>query len=110
MKTKKTKVEQKNAKALDYTILLEPVITEKAAQIGGDSNGGVVFKVAKESTKTEIRNAVERIFNVEVETVRTINYLGKPKKSGRSVGRRASWKKAYIKLKPGFAIELIEGV
>jgi large subunit ribosomal protein L23 len=110
MKAKKAKEEVKKARGLDYTVLLEPMITEKAAMIGGADHTGVVFKVARKASKDQIREAVENIYSVQVESIRTANYLGKPKRSGRSAGRRAAYKKAFIRLKPGFAIELIEGV
>lgn len=110
MKAKKAKVEVKKARGVDFSILLEPMITEKSALIGGEDHTGVVFKVARKASKDQIREAIENVYSVKVDTVRTANYLGKPKRSGRSSGRRSAYKKAFIRLKPGFAIELIEGV
>ena len=110
MKAKKAKVEEKKARGVDFTVLIAPVITEKAAMVGGEGHGGVIFKVAPKASKDEIKEAIQNIYNVEVASVRTINCLGKPKRSGRSSGRRSSYKKAYVRLKPGFTIELIEGV
>ena len=101
--------ESKIARVADYQVLLVPVITEKTAALGG-AGQTVAFKVADAATKEEIRSAVERIFSVEVDSVRTINYLGKPKKSARSRGRRAAFKKAYVSLKEGQRIDIVEGL
>ena len=98
------------ARLSDYRRILGPVITEKATNVGKKDAFGLVIKVKQDSTKTDIRQAIENIFNVKVEDVRTCNYLGKPKKMGRSSGRRAGYKKAYISLKDGYTIDLYEGV
>lgn len=106
----KKKQEKDLAKLSDYRRILGPVITEKATNVGKKGAFGLVIKVQQDSTKNEIRESIENIFNVKVEDVRTCNYLGKPKRSGRSVGRRSSYKKAYISLKEGYSIDLYEGV
>lgn len=67
----------------------------------------VAFKVHPEATKTQIKEAVEEFFNVKVESVRTMNYVGKEKRFGRTVGRRNDWKKAIVTLKDGEKLEFI---
>jgi large subunit ribosomal protein L23 len=100
---------KKTARVRDYAVLVAPVVTEKSALVGGEG-GGVVFKVKPDANKTEIREAVERVFNVEVKSVRTSNLLGKLKRTTGSVGRRASVKKAYVTLKQGHTIDIVEGL
>jgi large subunit ribosomal protein L23 len=97
------------ARISDYGILLQPVITEKSSLAGGDK-GRYVFRVDPRSTKTDIRRAVEGIFNVKVDSVNTAAFIGKVKRTARSVGRRAGYKKAYVTLKEGFTIDIVEGV
>ena len=75
-------------------IILAPVITEKSA--GEIADGKYTFKVAVSATKTDVRNAVEKLFNVKVVSVNTTNYDGKLKRQGRFVGRTASYKKASV--------------
>jgi len=93
-----------------WEILKSPVVTEKSVILKEDSteeNNGrktgqvLTFRVDKKATKTEIKGAVEEIFNVKVSSVRTVQYDGKIKKRGRQEGRRASWKKAYVTLRKG---------
>jgi len=86
------------------TVLTAPVISEKSSVIA-ESNQ-YVFRVLKGATKLEIKNAVEAMFDVKVDTVRVLNVKGKVKRFGRSFGKRSDWKKAYIKLQSGYAIEL----
>jgi len=61
----------------------------------------LTFRVDRKATKTDIKGAIEEIFNVKVSTVRTVQYEGKMKKRGRQEGRRPNWKKAYVTLKKG---------
>ena len=85
-----------------YDILRLPHITEKAAIQKDELDGRmVVFKVRPEATKQQVKAAVQGIFDVRVESVRTANFRGKVKRMGRYRGRRADWKKAYVTLKPG---------
>lgn len=93
-----------------WDILKSPVVTEKAVNLKGASTdeqserktGQVLtFRVDRKAGKTEIKKAVEEIFNVKVAAVRTVNYEGKMKRRGRQEGRTASWKKAYVTLKKG---------
>jgi large subunit ribosomal protein L23 len=93
----------------DFGVLIRPVVTEKSSLVGG-GGGGIVFKVRKGSSKTEIKEAVERIFKVEVASVRTVNTRGKLKRTTRNVGKRADQKKAYISLKEGHTIDIVEGL
>lgn len=96
-----------------YQMLQSPIITEKTSMMGsvGASTGArVAFRVPKTSTKTEIKSAVEAVFGVKVEKVRTLNVLGKVKRTSRSMGRQASFKKAYVTLKDGQTINLVEGL
>lgn len=92
-----------------YNLIIAPLITEKSSLQGGDRRR-IIFKVSRKATKPEIREAVEKIFGVQVQTVRTCNVMGKVKRTQRSVGRRPGYKKAYITLKAGHAIDIVEGV
>ncbi len=97
------------AQVNDYAILLSPVISEKSAMIG-NSGQVVAFRIDPRATKTEIRAAVERVFSVKVDGVRTCSYQGKLKRSARGTGRRAGYKKAYVTLREGSKIDLVEGL
>ena len=81
-------------------VLLLPVITEKST-FAKDAQRTVTFKVLRDANKVEIKDAVEAIFKVKVESVRTANFHGKKRRQGRYVGRRPDWKKAYVTLKEG---------
>ena len=80
-----------------HDILLKPVLTEKSYDYLPSKT--YTFIVDKHANKTEIRQAVEAVFGVKVDSVHTVNKLGKMKRQGRTQGRRASTKKAYVKLK-----------
>lgn len=88
-------------------IILEPVVTEKTTYCR-EANNEVVFVVARNANKIEIRKAVEEIFGVTVLGVRTMKVLGKVKRLGRHEGRRSSWKKAIVTLRKGDSIEFFE--
>ncbi len=90
-------------------ILKRPLITEKATLLKETANA-VCFAVDPGANKKQIREAVEKIFKVKVEEVRTMRMPGKTKRRGRTVGRRPGWKKAVVWLKPGDKIEFFEGV
>jgi large subunit ribosomal protein L23 len=81
-------------------VLKLPVITEKSTFIK-DTQRTVTFKVLRDANKIEIKNAVETIFKVKVESVRTANFQGKKRRQGRYTGKRPDWKKAYVTLKKG---------
>lgn len=84
-----------------YQVIVGPVMTEKSSVIN-ESEGKVVFKVARDANKIEIKQAVEKLFDVKVGNVRTVNVQGKKRRMGaKSVGRTTDWKKAYITLTEG---------
>ena len=89
-------------------VLLAPQISEKATYVA-DKNEQVVFRVAPDATKPEIKAAVELLFKVQVETVQVANVKGKVKRFKGSVGRRKGWKKAFVSLKPGQEINFVDG-
>ena len=96
-----------NVNRLDlYGVLLAPVMSEKAS-VQGDENRRYVFKVRTNATKRQIKQATEQMFGVKVQSVNVLNVSGKNKRFGRTIGKRSDWKKAYIKLHVGHAIELI---
>jgi large subunit ribosomal protein L23 len=81
-------------------VLVEPIVSEKATSVA-EKHNQVLFKVLRDATKPEIKAAVELMFKVEVDAVRTINQRGKEKRFGKSIGRRDHIKKAYVSLKAG---------
>jgi len=83
-----------------YQIIRRPIITEKGLGIK-ELQRTLVFEVAAKATKTEVREAVQSIFKVKVDAVRTANFPGKERRRGRFVGYRPDWKKAYVRLKEG---------
>jgi large subunit ribosomal protein L23 len=92
-----------------YDVIVRPVITEKATE-QLDRNQVYTFAVAREANKFEIADAVEKLFNVKVEDVRTVQVRGKQRRVGRNIGRRPGWKKAFVTLREGDTIEIFEGV
>ncbi len=92
-----------------YQVLLGPHVSEKSTIISEDSNQ-VVFRVARNARKGEIRAAVENLFEVNVRDVRVCNVKGKPKGFGRMNGRRPDWKKAYVALEEGEELDFIGGI
>ncbi len=89
-------------------VLLAPQISEKATYVA-DKYEQVVFRVASDATKPEIKAAVELLFKVQVESVQVANVKGKVKRFRGAVGRRKGWKKAFVALKPGQEINFVEG-
>jgi large subunit ribosomal protein L23 len=85
-------------------VLLAPHVSEKAT-LSAETNNTVVLKVVKDANKEEIKAAVEKLFEVEVDSVRTLNVKGKTKRHGQSFGKRKDWKKAYVVLKEGQEID-----
>ena len=83
-----------------YQILRKPIITEKGLGVK-ETEGTLVFQVAARATKTEIKEAVQSIFKVKVNSVRTANFVGKERRRGKFTGYRPDWKKAYVRLKAG---------
>ena len=92
-----------------YDVIASPLITEKGTLVNEMGNQ-IVLRVRPEANKNEIRLAVEKLFKVRVERVRTINYLGKKRRVGRTMGRRPAWKKAYVTLAEGDRIDFFEAV
>ena len=89
-------------------VILAPVVSEKSTFVA-DKNEQVIFRVASDATKPEIKAAVELLFKVEVESVQVSNVRGKEKRFGRFIRRRNNWKKAYVCLKPGQEINFSAG-
>jgi large subunit ribosomal protein L23 len=104
------------------SIIKRPLLTEKSARLRETGGGAashaegaeyaqqVVFEVARDANKIEVKSAVEKLFKVSVTQVRTLVVRGKLKRIGRFSGRRPSWKKAFVTLSPGDNIEFFEGV
>lgn len=93
-----------------YQIIIRPVITEKSTMIK-EKNREVCFEVAMDANKTEIKKAVELLFKVKVDCVRTQIKVGKKRRMGRNVGMTKNWKKAFVRLKKGEKmIEYFEAV
>lgn len=88
------------------TVLEGPHVSEKSS-IAAEQNNQVVFRVRRDATKVEIRQAVELLFEVSVDNVQVVNCRGKIKKHGMNWGQRAAWKKAYIKLAEGSQIDFL---
>lgn len=82
-----------------YEIIIKPIVSEKSMNLSQDKK--YLFRVDRRANKIEIRDAIEEIFKVDVESVHTMNMLGKNKRVGAHTGKRADWKKAIIKLKSG---------
>jgi large subunit ribosomal protein L23 len=83
-----------------FEVLKLPVITEKSTYVK-ENLLTLTFKVARDANKQEIKDAVQQLFKVKVESVRTANFHGKTRRQGRFAGRRPDWKKAYVTLKKG---------
>jgi large subunit ribosomal protein L23 len=113
-----TTPEAKSTPALKFnperlmTLLIAPVISEKATQLA-DKHNQVIFRVRPDATKVEIKAAVELMWKdkkVEVKDVQIVNVRGKQKRFGAYSGRRRNWKKAYVCLKPGQEITFAQEV
>jgi large subunit ribosomal protein L23 len=104
------------------SIIRRPLLTEKTARLRETGGGAtvpaegehyaqkVVFEVARDANKIDIKSAIQKLFKVTVTDVRTLVVRGKLKRVGRFAGQRPSWKKAFVTLKPGDNIEFFEGV
>jgi len=93
-------VQQKFDEGRLMQVLVAPIVSEKATSVA-EKHNQVLFKVLRDATKPEIKAAVELMFKVEVDSVRTVNQKGKVKRFGRTMGRRDHVKKAYVALKEG---------
>ena len=89
------------------SVLLKPVVSEKSYALMAANK--YTFRVHPDANKTQVRKAVEEIFGVRVEDVRTVNVRSKPKRRGWTSGRSREWKKAIVELHPDDSIELFEG-
>ena len=89
-------------------VLKAPHISEKATN-NAEKGNTIVFKVALDANKVEIANAVEALFEVKVDSVRTVVVKGKTKRYGAKSGRRSDWKKAYVTLQEGQSLDFVEG-
>ena len=96
------------AKPEHYDVIVKPIITEKATMTS--ENNGVVFQVAKDSTKPQIKQAVEALFGVKVKAVNTTVTKGKQKRFRGILGRRSDVKKAYVTLEEGSTIDVSTGL
>jgi len=89
-------------------VLLSPVVSEKSSVVA-DANRQYTFRVATDATKREIAKAVEKLFEVQVDSVQVVNVKGKQKRFGMVRGKRSDWKKAYVRLKAGSEIDFAAG-
>ena len=89
----------------DYNIIIRPLVTEQGMHFA-NVKGAYSFEVHKKANKTQIKNAVEKIYNVKVQKVRTANRKGKYRRKGRTYGLTSSWKKAVVILDPDYHIDL----
>ena len=89
----------------DYNIIIRPLVTEQGMHFA-NTKSAYSFEVNKKANKIQIKNAVEKIYNVKVDKVRTANRQGKYRRRGRHFGQTASWKKAIVFLKPDYHIDL----
>ncbi len=85
-------------------VLLSPIISEKAS-VMADQNNQIAFRVAPDANKSDIRQAVEMLFDVKVDSVKVLNQKGKTKRFGQTVGKRNNIKKAYVRLAEGQDID-----
>lgn len=92
-----------------HDIIVKPIVTERS--MDAMAEGKYTFVVDKRANKTEIKNALEKIFGVKVKKVNTLNMMGKVKRQGKHSGKRADWKKAIVQLKADSkGIEFFEGM
>lgn len=92
-----------------HDVIQRPIVTEKSS-IAREEANIATFRVDPDATKHEIRRAVETLFEVKVEAVRTMNQAGKKRRVGKKIGQKPAWKKAIVELAPGQTIEYFEGV
>ena len=92
-------------------IIRRPLVTEKSTFLRDEGTNIIAFEVDAKANKIQVKDAVEKLFNVKVDEVRLFNVRGKIKRMGRSAGKRRDWRKAYVRLKEGEkAPDFIEGV
>ena len=105
---KKAKAPRKAANIAHFNTIISPVITEKSTMAG--EHGKYIFKVAVDSDKSKVKEAVEALFDVEVTKINVINYEGKVKRFRNFSGQRNAFKKAIVTLKPGQSLDLASGL
>jgi len=91
-----------------YQVLLSPRVTEKTTMVGEGSNQ-YVFHVIQDAKKSEVKGAIELLFDVKVESVRIVNVKGKNKSFRMRPGKRSDWKKAYVRVQEGQVIDFLGG-
>ncbi|RII25887.1 MAG: 50S ribosomal protein L23 [Geobacter sp.] len=90
-----------------YDVIKKPLVTEKST-IEKESRNVIALEVDRNANKIEIKQAVEKLFKVEVDDVNTVNVAGKVKRVGKHIGKRSNWKKAYVSLKEGSNVDFFE--
>jgi len=90
-------------------VLIKPLLTEKSS-VETESTNRYVFKVQKRASKFQVKDAVEKMFDVKVVNVRTSITAGKVKRAGKALKKSSSWKKAYVKIADGQKLELFKGI
>jgi large subunit ribosomal protein L23 len=86
-----------------FKVILSPVVSEKSYRVA-DKHNQILFKVLPEANKTDIKKAVEMLFDVKVDSVRTVSMKGKKRRFGKVMGATKDWKKAYVRLQEGHSI------
>ncbi len=89
----------------DFKVIIRPLVTEQGMHFA-NVRGAYSFEVNKKANKTQIKNAIEKIYSVKVDKVRTANRKGKPRRKGRAIGTTSSWKKAVVYLDSEYHIDL----
>ena len=89
----------------DFKVIIRPLVTEQGRHFA-NVRGAYSFEVNKKANKTQIKNAIEKIYSVKVDKVRTANRKGKPRRRGRAIGTTSSWKKAVVYLDSEYHIDL----
>jgi len=89
----------------DFNVVIRPLITEQGMHFA-NTKGAYSFEVNRKANKTQVKNAVERIYGVKVDKVRTAIRKGKQRRRGRTIGMTSSWKKAIVYLQPDYHIDL----
>ncbi len=105
---KKVAKPQKGETGLAYRILIKPVVTEKVTDLG--TLGKYVFEISPQANKTEVRQAIEKVYGVSPVKINIIKIKGKKVRYGRTTGNTKEWKKAIVTLKAGETLEIYEGV
>jgi large subunit ribosomal protein L23 len=89
----------------DFNVIVRPLVTEQGMHFA-NTKGAYSFEVNRKANKTQVKNAVEKIYGVKVDKVRTANRKGKHRRRGRTIGMTSSWKKAVVYLEPDYHIDL----